>query len=76
MLIRRLNIGRGLVVFVVVEEVVDVEVVKDAVVVVSQMIKVKIECVGERLDPVVKLVQICVRGLRSVKETSEIVLAR
>jgi len=45
-------------VFVVVEEVVDVEVVNDAVVVVSQMIKVKIEVVGEREDPVLKLVHI------------------
>lgn len=54
MRIRRLNIGRWLVVLVLVEKIVEVEVVKDTVVVVSQMIKVKIEGVGEREDPVLK----------------------
>jgi len=52
--IRRLNLGRRLCDFVVVEEIVDVEVVKDAVVVASHMIIVKIEGVGDREDPVLK----------------------
>lgn len=50
--IRRVNLGRRLV--VVVEEVIEVEVVNDAVVVANQMIVVKIELVGDRGDPVLK----------------------
>jgi len=47
--IRRLNLGRRL---FVVDEVEEVEVVNGAVVVASHMIKVKIEGVGNREDPV------------------------
>jgi hypothetical protein len=53
--IRRLNLGRWLVVFVVVEELVDVEaVVSDAVVVEIQIIILKIEGVGDIEDPSLK----------------------
>jgi len=51
-LIRRLNLGRGLV--VVVDEIIEGEVVSVAVVVTSQMIKVKMELVEDRGDPVLK----------------------
>ncbi len=51
-LIRRLNFGRS--VIVVDEELIDVEVVSEAVVVASHMIKVKIELVDDRGDPVLK----------------------
>jgi len=52
--IRRLNLGRRLVV-VLVEEVIDIEVVvKEVVVVANQIIMVKIEGVGDREDPVLK----------------------
>jgi len=52
--IRRLNLGRD-VVPVIVEELIEVEVVvKEAVVVTIHMIKVKIDVVGEREEPVVK----------------------
>jgi len=52
--IRRLNFGRGLVVFVVVEEFIEVELLSEAVVVTNQRIEVKIELVGDREDPVLK----------------------
>jgi len=55
---RRLNLGRKLVWFVVVEELVDVEIVNGAVVVESQMIIVKIEVVGNSEDPVLREVTI------------------
>ena len=54
--IRRVNLGRRLVVLV--EEVIEVEVVNDTVVVANQMIVVKIELVGDRGDPVLKEVTI------------------
>jgi len=63
-------------VVLVVEELVDIEVVKDAVVVVSHMIVVKIEGVGNREDPVLKEVEICSSGVRSVEVASKIVLIR
>jgi len=50
--IRRLNLGRRLV--VVVEELIEVVVFKDAVVVVSHTIKEMIELVDGREDPVLK----------------------
>jgi len=67
--IRRLSFRRGLSVFV--EEVVEVEVVNGAVVVVSQIIVVKIEGVGDREDVVLKERSICVRGQRSVEDAAE-----
>jgi len=67
--IRRVNLGRGLV--VVVEEVVEGEFVKDAVVVVSHMIVVKMELAGDRGDLVLKEVIILLSGIRSVEIASE-----
>ena len=72
--IRRVNLGRRLV--VVVEEVVEVEVVNAAVVVVNQMIVVRIELVGDRGDPVLIEVTICVSGVRSVEIASEVILIK
>lgn len=71
--IRRLNLGRRLV--IVVKEVVEVEIVKGAVVVTNQMIKVKIEVVGDREDPVFKELTICLSGFRSVEVAPEIMLS-
>jgi len=50
--IRRLNLGRELVVLV--EVVIEVEVFKSVVVVTNQMTKVMTEGLGDREDPVVK----------------------
>jgi hypothetical protein len=60
-LIRRLNLGRWLVV-IVDEFIVAVE-VNEAVVVVSQIIKFRIEVVGDSGEPVLKELNICVRGV-------------
>lgn len=72
MRIRRVNLGRGLV--VVVEKVVEVEFVNNAVVVANHMIEVKIELVGDRGDLVFKELMILLSGVRSVKEACEAML--
>lgn len=71
--IRRLNLGRGLVVLVVVDKIIDVEGVRDVVVVVSQMINVKIRGVVGREDPSVNESIIWQRGLRIVEKAPEAV---
>ena len=72
-LIRRLYLIRGL---VVVEEVVKVEAVKFAVVVANHIIKVRIEGVGEREDPVLKELLIRLSGCRKVVIASEVMLMK
>lgn len=59
--------------FVVVDEALEDLVVKGEGVVVSQMIEVKIDGVGGREEPVRKLAQICVSGVRKVHETAQII---
>lgn len=73
-LTRRLNLGRELVLLVVVEELIDVEVVNGAVVVKIHMIITKIEGVGIIEDPVLSEVMIWLRGARSAKIALEVVL--
>jgi len=70
--IRRLNLGRRLVILV--DEVIKVEGVNAAVVVANQMIVVKIEGVGKRQDPVLKVSIICPSGIRSVEIACEAVV--
>lgn len=53
------------------EEVVDVEAVKGAVVVVSHMIEVIIEGLGKREVLLVKLLKICPKGVSSVEPSAE-----
>ena len=67
-----MNLGRGLV--VVVEELVEVEFVNNAVVVANHMIEVKIELVGDRGDLVFKELMILLSGVRSVKVAEAILI--
>jgi hypothetical protein len=62
------------VLLVVVEELVDVEIVKAAVVVESHMIIVKIEGVGDSEDPALSEVIIWLSGVRSAEIALEVVL--
>jgi hypothetical protein len=62
------------VLLVVVEELVDVEIVKGAVVVESHMIIVKIEGVGDREDPILSEVIIWLNGVRSAEIALEVIL--
>ena len=59
--------------FIVVDEALEDFVIKGEVVVVSHMIEVKIVGVGGREEPVRKLSKICVRGVRKVHETAQII---
>jgi uncharacterized protein (DUF2126 family) len=72
--IRRLNLGRRLVILV--DEVIEVEGVNAAVVVANQMIVVKIEGVGIREDPVLKESTICPSGIRKVEIACEAVVIK
>lgn len=72
--IRRLSLGRGLV--VVVDVFIEGEVVKDAFVVVSHIIKFRIELVGDSGEFVFKELTICVRGMATVEITSELKVSK